>query len=615
MPLGIEPVQFGIVIAVLLAGSYIWLLAGEGRWYAVLSRRFLYGVPWGTLVSILGVVAFYLFAQSGLAHWDSPVTLPFRNWSYFYPVGMLTSGFAHASPSHLMGNMIGTVVLAPVVEYAWSHYPPREQDPQYEYPPPGKVRSRTAMVGYDGGPYRRHPWVRALVVFPAAVFVVSILTSIFAFGWSLGFSGTVFAFGGFAVVYFPLAAIIAMVGFTGTSVLVFAFQDPILRVTAEPGAPGPPGWWGVNVQAHLLGFLIGVILALVLLQYRGRGRRPEWVFFAALVFGLTRQLYSFATSGGEDVFLQLRGVGVIFVLGLAILLGATVAADEQDSPNPFWNVSRLTNWRLLHLLWVVAIAVLAWVLWTSTVGEGNVTPLAFGFAPLVLILLLLPAFRIAEGTSRRQLLLVALSVLLVVVAIPSFPGNLLGMSDDPVPEGETISIEDYEITYAEDVEHGRIAINDSGLIVVSEQRRIWSAVADEGDLEHDGEATVAVGGIGWREAVTATRTGWDVTGGDPVYVVDLAHDGESVRSFSSERSEARALISGRTVAVEPHEGEFRLTVTRAGAAVGETAIPAENETATVDDLVFSTERPDDTLSVFVQTGDTRVLVAEKESYD
>lgn len=616
MVLGIEPVQVGILVSLAVAFGYLWALAGRGTWYDLITDRWIFGIPWGTLVSVAGVIAFYLFAQGGLSHWGSPVTLPFRSWSYSYVEGLLAAGFAHASPAHLTGNLIGTIVLAPIVEYAWSHYPPRERSPDYEFPPPGKLRP-VVERGYDGGPLRQHPAVRAVLIFPAGVLAVSLLTSVLAFGWSLGFSGTVFAFGGFAVIYFPLTAVVAMVGFTGTSVVLFALQEPVLRATADPGTPGPPGWWAVNVQAHLLGFLIGVVLALTLLWSRGERRRPGRVFLAVLVFGLVRQLYSFTSSGGDDVYLQLRGLGLIFVLGLTVLITASAVSDQPSVPGSglFDRVPVISGRRAMAVLWLLVVAVLAWSLWAGTVGGDNSTPLLIVFVPLVLLLSLLPAFRQGSPKSRKRMFLVALAVLAAVVALPSFAGNIAPMSDDPVPDGETVSIADYEITYAEDAEHGRIGSSESGLVVVSEARQIWTTAAEKSDLEHAGEATVPVGGFGWRESVTATRSGWDVIGGDPVYVVDLRHDGERFRAFRSERSEARAQVSGRSVAVRPDGEEFVLDVTRDNETVGSVSIPDVNESSAVDGLEFVTELVDDRPSVFARENGTRVLIAQREQYD
>ncbi len=615
MVLGIDPVRIGIVTALLVAFGYIWLLAGRGRWYDRLSERFVLGIPWGTLVSITFVVCFYLFAQSGLAYWNAPVTLPFRSWSYFSPIGLLVSGFAHAGPGHLTGNMIGTLVLAPIVEYAYGHYPPQSTTSDYEYPPPG---------AHDSGPETdesnsvwARPWVRALVVFPFAVAVVSLLTSVLAFGWSLGFSGTVFAFVGFATVYFPVAAVIAMVGFTGTAIVLNSLLSPVVRATASASS-GPPGWWGVNVQAHLLGFLIGVVLALILLRRRNESRRPGAVFFATVLVGLSRGLYIFTDSPEDDVFLQLRGVGVIFVLGLAILVTAAVAADETPLPDRLPDISWTPTMKPLAIVWLGAVGVLIWAVWAGTIDRGTIPIFGIGTVPVLLLLLLYPFFpanrpaRLGTQLSRRDLFLFSIAFIIGIVLLPSIFTNYVRMGDNPVPDSETITIEGYGITYAEETRHGRLGTNESGLIVVNEKRDIWIAAVDKSDLADSGEATVPVGGIGWRETVTATRHGWDLVGNDSAYAVDLQHDDETIRVFRSPGSQARAQIANKTIAVEPVDDQFRLNVTRGSEILGNVEVPSTNETARVGALEFETETVNGTPSVFAEQNGTRVLVAEQE---
>jgi membrane associated rhomboid family serine protease len=615
MVFGIDPVRLGIVTALLLAVGYIWLLSGRETWSDRLADRFVYGIPWGTLVSIAGVVSFYLFAQSGLANWTAPVTLPFRSWSYFSPIGLLVSGFAHAGPGHLTGNMVGTLVLAPLVEYAWGHYPPGDDGTDYEYPPPGD-HGTSPQPQADTDSWQATPWVRALVLFPLGVVAVSLLTSVFAFGWSLGFSGTVYAFGGFAVVYFPIAAIIAMVGFTGTAIVVNSLLTPVVRATAEASS-GPPGWWGVNVQAHLLGFLIGAVIALILLHRRNESRRPGAIFFATLLFGLSRGLYIFTHSPENDVFLQLRGVGVIFVVGLAILVTAAVAADSP-LPDRVPNVPWVPAKRLLAIVWLAAVGVLLWSTWAGTIDRGTIPIFGIGAIPVLLLLALYPFFpadspsRIGTQLSRRDLFLFALAFTIGIVVLPSLYTNYVRMSDDPVPDGETITIEGYDITYAENTRHGRLGTNESGVIVVNEQRDIWITAVDKSDLAGGGEVTIPVGGIGWRETVTATRQGWDVVGNDSTYAIDLSHDGETIRAFRSPSSQARATIANKTVAVEVVGEQFRLNVTRGEDTLGTVQIPGPNETTRVGALEFETESVDGTPSVFAQQNGTRVLIAEQE---
>ena len=616
---GVETLQLVVLAAIGLLVGYLYAAGDPRSWYEMLSERLIYGIPWGTLVSVLVVVSFYLFAQSGLQHWDSPVTLPFRSWSYFYPEGLFAAGFAHAGPNHLIGNLIGTVVLAPIVEYAWSHYPPAKKadSAPYEYPPPGDVSVESIEQSSEDTGWLGTPWIRAVVIFPAIVVLVSILTSLLALGWSLGFSGTVFAFGGFAVVYFPLTAVLAMVGITGTSVLVTSLREPVLRATAEPGAPGPPGWWGVNVQAHMLGFLLGVLLAVVLLRYRSESRRAVQVFLAALAFGLTRQLWAFATSGGEDIYLMQRGIGFVFVVAIAVLIGVLVGARDEPVPEL---VSRpwMPTRRTLAYLWFVALFVLAGILWIP-IGFAGLDWFQGVLFALVLLVFVIPSLPtvlpdriVSSPLSQKQLLLFALIVIVVIVALPSYVSNAPGMSDDPVPDAATVTIEDYHVTYAEDTPHGRFSSNESGVIVVSNERDIWSSVVDKSELAHDGEATVVVGGFGWRDTVDVNRTGWSVAGSDAVYAVDLEHDGETTRAFESLPAETRSVVANQSIAVVAASDGFRLNVTSNGDHVGTTQMPALNQTRTVGDLALSTEMVDDTRSVFASQDGTRILVASRE---
>jgi len=609
-------------IAVLLAiGSGLAYLARVGapkQWYEQLSERFVYGVPWGSLVTVLGVVAFYLFAQSGFSHWGSPVVLAFRSWSYLYPEGLLAAGFAHASSDHLLGNMIGTVVLAPIVEYAWSHYPPpRERDTSdYEYAPPGHSQPETTRPTPTG--LRHNPWVRALLIFPVAVIVVSIVTSVLAVGWSIGFSGTVFAFGGFAVIYFPLTTILAMIGFTGTGILVRTLQEPVVRVTADAGTPGPPSWFGVNVQAHLLGFLIGVLLALALLAHRNERRDAVRVFGATLVFALTRQLWSLAISGGEGVFIRHQAIGVIFVFGLTILITAIAGASDQPLPALVADFQIVRSRRTLAYLWLGAVAVVAGALWIQLVQSGIdlVGGALFVFSLAILAVPALPVALpdgiVATPISHRQVLIFTLAVVALVVALPSFASNAPGMSDDPLAGEESLTVGDYQITYAEDLPHGRIDGNESGLIVVSERRGVWTAVTDRSQLARQGAATTVVGGFGWRETVEANRTGWELFQGDSAYVVDLEHDGTVRRSFTSDAVTADLLLANHSIAVVPGSETFSLRVSRDGESIGTTPIPRRDETGVVGPIRFSTQLDGATRSVFAHQNGTRVLIATRE---
>lgn len=555
----------GIVLVLAVVLVYVWWLVGRGRWRAALTDRFVYGVPWGSILSLLLVVLVYLFVQSGIESWSDPAVTPFRSWSYSYVLGLLTAGFTHAGPDHLLSNLLAAAVLSPLVEYAWGHYRPSRADThtdvQYEHPPPGEhpeadrsaVDRMTDGGSAVGGSLAR-PAVRAFVLFPAGLVAVSLLTSVFAQGWSLGYSGTVFFLLGVAVVVLPLVTVVAMVGLSGASVLLSALQTPILRVTASSGGPSPPSWAGVNVQAHLLGFLLGVLVAFLLL--RGRDRWPDvgQVALAVVLVVLSRSLWAYSTVSG-DTYTRWQGLGVVFVLFLSTLVVAMVALDKN-----------------------------------RTVGTVKVRSLVVG----------------------------GLVVVTLLIALVSVPPNLTGMDDDPVPEGPAVEVEDYTITYAENVPHGRVPVNTSGVIVVSESRDVWSSVVEPDQLARSGTATATVGGIGWREVVEAERTGWSVTGNDTVYTVTLEHDDRRVQAFRSAPKRADTRLAGHAVTVAPTTDGFRLRVSRGGELVGETTLPGagENRTvtlsepATIDTLTVAGTADGDDVRVVVEHEGTRIPVAE-----
>jgi membrane associated rhomboid family serine protease len=583
----------GIVVVLVVVLVFVWHLDGRGRWRETLTDRFLLGVPWGSLVSILLVLFVYLFVQSGLESWGDPAVLPFRSWSYSYVLGLLAAGFSHAGPGHLLNNLLATLVLAPLVEFAWGHRLPGgrgdsgrdtdeepsdsdgslsdsdegspdrsgEESPETGRPATGAGAADPLGGGAAGnrdnhrGPFERPP-VRALVVFPLALVGVSVLTSVFARGFSLGYSGTVFFLLGVAVVMVPLATIVGMVALTGVTVVFRALQTPVLQVTAAPGGPGPPSWAGVNVQAHLVGFLLGVLLAFALLRHRDRWPDTGRLALAFVLVVLVRGLWSYATSSG-DVYTRWQGVGVIFVLFLAALVVAMVSVEDE---------------------------------------------------------------RVVGSLTLRGVVVAGVVAITVVLALASVPPNITGMDDDPVPDTAGISVQDYTVTYAEAVPHGRFDIESSGVIVVSEQRDLWSSVAGPDQLAHSGNATATVGGVGWRETVHVARSGWDVVGNDTAYAVDLEHKDRQVRAFQSGPKRADARLAGHALSVVPTADGFGLRVVYENETVGERAIPPANETRTValdgsgglEELSVGVEKHDDGRRLVVEHENTRVPVANAE---
>ena len=379
MPIDIvTPMRIGVVVTLAVAVGFGVSLVGRDRLWRTLSDRFLYGVPWGSLLVIGGVFAFYLFAQGGLRHWDDPVTVAFRNWAYLYPTGMVTSGFAHASPSHLLGNMLATVVLAPLAEFIWGHYP-HQRHHTVHGPADTEPPSTPAPAEFDGRrgeeipggesadtpettpvqdserdhsqQWYEHPVVRALVIFPGVVLVVSLLTSLYALGWSLGFSGTVFAFLGFVLLRYPIPTAVALLVVSLVNTVVTVLAQPVLTATVETGPPAPPGWAGVNVQAHLLGFLVGVSLAMVLLWTREERPDGARLLLATVLVGVAQGLWQLATTSG-GTFIRYQALGVTFVLLLAVLVTYVTVAENVHLSG--WTPTLV---RAFAGLWVVAVLV------------------------------------------------------------------------------------------------------------------------------------------------------------------------------------------------------------------------------------------------------------------
>ncbi|WP_246999384.1 rhomboid family intramembrane serine protease [Halosolutus gelatinilyticus] len=585
----ITPTQVAVFVTILVAVGFLWRIGG-GRWRSLAEDRLLYGVPWGTLVTVAIVVAFYSLAQAGLRDWSDPVTLPYVTWSYFYPTGLLTAGIAHGSPGHIASNMAATLAFAPIAEYVWSHYAPSRRSGG-----PGSASGASGTGDRSGGDgLLARPWIRAVVVFPGMLLAAAFLTSTFGLGPGLGFSGAVFAIVGFAVVTYPIAAVLAAVAASALQTLYLALSEPVLRETISTGPPEPPAWAGIGFQAHLLGFLLGVLCGAVLLRRRNVRPPAQRVFFATLLLGLVQSLWLLVWIGENDTFVLYRGAGVAFVLVLTMAVTVAIAGSDRPLPGPLSIATRI-----------------------------------------------LPA-RVSAGQIRRGAVLAILLSVTVLVALPSVPLNLFVVGADAVPGSGGVDVGGYTVTYEEDAASGQRPIVDpgdldeeeavlqptqDGLIVVNSDREIWT-VAERADvIAHDGTASVELGGIGWRETVEAERTGWDVVGNESAYAVDLTVDGETTRSFATDPIRAGVTIDGRAIAVVATDDDFRLRVLDAdnGSVVGETLIPEVGETGSVGAIEFSTEElendsgdggngDDPTVRVFASSNGTEVLVAERERY-
>ncbi len=540
--------RLGILLAIVVSLVIVRRLDSHNR-VAALRTRFLAGVPWGTVITVCGVLAVYLFVQGGFTNWFEPVVLPFRAWSYLYPLGMVLAPFSHAGPNHLMGNLVGTLVLAPVAEYAWGHFP-------------------TERGSQSFSSLRTNPYARVLAV-PAVVVLGGLFTSLFALGPIIGFSGVVFAFAGFALVRYPLGTVIAFSASAIFGLIYDAIRNPVVEASADPSFGGP--WWaGIAIQTHAIGLLLGVLVGIAV--FRRREGRPAVgrLWLGTLIFAVGQSLWAVYWFRGNDTFVLFRAVGAVLVFALAVLVAASVAASGRFSRGA-----------------------------------------------------------LVSGVERRQVAALVLVLSLTALSAPAIPVNLLAFDttdealvagSNPGPDN-TISVRDYTVTYAENVTNQLVSVldisvlgetttvNASGVIVESERRHIWTTAVSEDRLAFAGEATVRLGGLGWRETIRVTRNGWAVVGGENAYLVRFRQDGRKQLAYLSEPATAALTIRGKNVSVVPRQSGFWLAVSRHDRVLARVPLP-ENGTTRAANLTFSREGE----RLFVSAGKTRVRVAEEETY-
>jgi membrane associated rhomboid family serine protease len=555
-------VAAGVAVAAALAVVYA-LDQPAGAWAKRLRSRLLLGVPWGTLVAVGFVIGVYLFVQSGLEQPNRPVVIPFRAWSYLYPQGILWSGFAHASRSHITGNLLSTLVAGSLAEYAYGHFP-RESG-----------RETFASL-------RTNPYVRAFCVVPGAMLAFGVVTSVFALGPVIGFSGVVFALWGFALAHYPIGTVAALTGATLVNVVYETLRSPVEFAEATPSF-GPPGWANIAIQGHALGLIAGLLAAVWLIRRRARSERSGGrtrpsrsavvVFVAVLLFGASRRLWAVYWYLGNDQYELYRGIGLAGLVVLALIAAVAVAGRDE----PFRPARAVSNPQTLRE------------------NIASVTPAVVG------VLLLVGA--------------------LAAVAGPGIVPNLVTVDDGDLP-GDPVEVEGYQVTYAENVEDQVVSVIDveafgrstsvqtSGVIVGNPDRQIWTTAVSRGNLAFWGYRAVDVGGTGWRETVWVQRTGWVAVGGNATYRVDTIHDESRSTVFVSDPASAEPRLDGRTVAVAAAEDGFDLRVTHEGATTT-APIPPVNESVTLHDVTFVR----DGAAVYAERGDSRVRVADRERYE
>ena len=553
------------VAATLLGGVGLALSLDDRGLFDRLRQRFVLGVPWGTLVSVLGVLAVYLFVQGGLNNWYSPVVIPFRAWSYLEPLGMLTAGFAHAGPGHLLSNLFGTLALAPVVEYAIGHYPRRSGASSF-------------------GSLWNNPLARAFLLFPVGVAVVGVSLTMVTLGPVIGFSGVVFAFAGFAVVRYPLGTIVALAGSDVFGMAYRALRSPTTTASGRSVFVTP--WWSdIAIQGHAMGLLTGVVLgALFLRRVRDDPPSPMRLWLGVLLVGTMQSLWAVYWYRGGTEYVLFRAVGASLIAVTATLI--TVAIAGSDRP------------LLARVRGILGDADEERT-WTPADESGGTRWV---------------------DISARQVGTAALILFAAMLAGPAVPVNLVTAEGEL--SGDPVTVDGYEVTYADGVPNGMVSVlplevfgettqvNTSGVIVRNEDRHIWLTAVSKGRLAHSGRARVVVGGLGWRDTVTAVRTGWKATGGAAAYRVRLKSDDANRTAFTSEAARADLRINGNNVSVAPRNGTFVLLV---GSENRTTAapVPAVNGSVTVENITFTR----DGKKVLATHNGTQVTVLQKETYN
>jgi len=555
LPLGLFQ-KLLLVGAVVASLAVVRRLSDGPRWGDVLRRRLVVGVPWGTLLTILGVLLVYWVLQGGWANPGDPVVIPFRSWSYFYPVGMLVAGFGHSGVGHITGNLLATAAFAPVVEFAVGHYPDERGTETFTSP-------------------RTNPYARVLAV-PAGSFLAGLFTGLFSLGPVIGFSGVVFAYFGFAFVTRPLLALVALLGSDVVSLLYRSFRSPYITREAQPGFFTP--WYAdVAIQGHAIGILLGVVLGAALLHRRGERPNPLSLWVAALLFAVSENLWALYTPVGASEYALFRAVGLSAVLLFAALVVSAVAASDRPlvSHLPRLRAEGLPSRRRAARLGVtVLLAGLA------------LSAVPFGFASVS-----------GEVPEDAETVEVRDYTVTYVEGVPN--QYVPGVEFSFEAFGRSVELDTRETSN----------VLSSGVVVFSERRGIWIEAVPKGRLAFLGNAETWVGGIGWRERVLAARQGWSLQGNGTAYKVYLRRDGERRRlAYRTDRVTAAPTVAGRNVSIRPTAEGFGLRVDRGNRTLGRAPIPDPYNETRVGGLTLN--RTDRTL--YAVRNDTRVQVAQRE---
>lgn len=510
-----------LVVGVLLSLVTVVVLARPGgRWGTLVRSRLVLGVPWGTLIAVALVAAFYLFVQDGLANPRRPVVVPFRAWSYFYPTGILTAGFAHSSFGHVTGNLLGTLVFGSLAEYAWSHFPKR--------------RGSSTFSSLRTNPYAR------ILAWVGGVFVVGVTSSLFALGPVIGFSGVVFAFVGFALVRFPLATLATVLVSRVVTQVYNAMLSPMLTQRAGETTFSRPWWSEIAIQGHALGLFIGVVLAVAVFYRRGVRPKPQHVWLAALVFAVDRGLWAVYTIEGGETYRLFRALGT----GLVFVVAALIAAGATASPRPL--IERIDLSRreaavglvlaVLFALALVAVPFNLFVVDDPSAGLDDAEPVEVGDYTVFY----------AEDVSHQ-----------FIPAVP-LPGT--NETNGQVTASGVIVVSEQRNLWWEEVSSSRLATSRQATI------RLGGVTWNE-----DVRATRETWNVAGGESTYNVRLGLASADDRPVV-------------FRADRATADARIDGRNVSIEPVNETFDVVVTRENETIDRAELPTDGNSTTVGGL-------------------------------
>jgi hypothetical protein len=448
----------------------------------------------------------------------------------------------------------------------------------------------------------------------------------------------VFAYAGYALVSYPLTTVVASVATRVGTLLYQAMLDPEPVVESRPVFSTP--WFAqIALQTHALGFLLGVLLGVYVARRRSRpttpglrsGRSPDWASPGGDSASSSTVPRSRSTaSGPRSGATRSPSTDGGSSRSSAPESGSTDGGRGLPSPGRLW---------LAALVFVVANNFWA-VYWFR--GEGAFVlfrwigaALVAGLATLVAVAVAGPdrpivprlaapdprtTMQAATSASPRLLAVFVVLVATAGLAGPAVPVNLATAQEGALP-GDSLAVRDYRVTYAENVPNGMVgviefeafgettAVNTSGVIVENRDRGLWTTAVRKGQLALAGRSRVVVGGIGWRDEVVATRTGWTVVGNATAYRVNLSHGGSEVTAYTSPPRQAEPVIAGRNVTVLTSDESFSLLVTRDDVE-HRARLPAANESVVVDGVRFVHNDS----KVFATVDETRVRIAARETY-